>query len=138
MSFESHSISSFLPSFWTSSLDNVPILGSKFEIIELGSDFVTFIEADGLILDEDKPTISALSSSDEEYPDSDSETSVATYQRPSKTFPILNEKIKTAISSLGGSVVPKLNWTVPKVTCSISFTSPFYFSRTQSGYLQIH
>lgn len=112
---------SFLPSFWTSFLKNVPILGSKFEIIELGSDFIDFLESDGLFLDDDKHILSSLSSSDEEYSDSDSETVGASYRKPSETFPVLNEKIKNAIFSLGGTVVPKLNWTVPKVTYPFSF-----------------
>lgn len=120
---------SFLPSFWTSSLQNVPILGSKFEIIELGRDFIDFIESDGLFLDDDTHLVSALSSSDEEYSVSDSETVAESYQRPSEIFPVLNEKIKNAISSLGGTVVPKLNWTVPKVTyfISLSFLHILYF-----------
>ena len=107
---------SFLPSFWTSYLKNVPILGSKFEIVDLESSFIDFIESDGLFLDDDIPISSAFSSSDEEFFNSDSEGDLSC-QNPSKTFPFLNEKIKNSIFSLGGTVVPKLNWTVPKVTC---------------------
>lgn len=118
MSIENDSLdlASFLPSNWTSSLGNVPILGSKFEIIDLEDSFLDFIESDGLFLNDDGvPLESGLSSSDEEYSDSDAEEN-ASSRKPSELFPILNEKIQNSITSLGGIVVPKLNWTVPKVT----------------------
>lgn len=107
-------LGSFLPSFWTENLVRAPLLGSTYKIIELDENFIEFIESDGLALDEDNPYTSALSSSDE-FSDSDYSDQPVSYSKPSEKFPKLNELIKCSIESLGGAVVPKLNWTVPKV-----------------------
>ena len=112
---DTSNLSFFLPSYWTSSLEKTPIWGLKFEIIDLDNSFIDFIESDGLYLDDDGPTTSGLSSSDEVYSDEDSDK-VLSLRKPSEIFPSLNEKIQKSISYLGGTVVPKLNWTVPKVT----------------------
>lgn len=106
----------FLPSFWSSKLNEAPLLGSNFKIIELDEKFIEFIESDGLTLEDEDQCTSTLSGSDEYY-DSDSEYAVA-FCKPSEKFPELHELIKNAIEDLGGAVVPKLNWTVPKVYLS--------------------
>lgn len=107
-------LASFLPYYWFSMLQNVPILGQRYEIIDLDISFIEFLESDGISLDEDRPFTSGFSSSDEDYPDNQSDSS-AKYFKPSDIFPETHEKIKLSLQSLGGSVVPKLNWTVPKV-----------------------
>lgn len=117
----------FLPSFWTVSLRNVPVFGCKYEIIEVEMNFIDFLERDGLFLDDSKPFISAFSDNDEEYSEGESEVNVS-HLTPSECFPDLNEKIKNAISNLGGTVVPKFNWTVPKVILSLLLWKDTYFS----------
>lgn len=110
---DNHDLRHFLPSYWATSLANVPLLCSKFETIELDEKFIEFIESDGLILEEENTYVSALSSCDE-LSESDSDHSVS-YYVPSEKFPEVHENIKNAIKTLGGVVVPKINWTVPKV-----------------------
>lgn len=111
---EDNDLDSFLPSFWSKNLLGAPLIGSTYKIIELDEKFIEFIESDGLALDEDNPYTSALSSSDE-FSESDDSDQPVSYFKPSEKFPKLNELIKSSIETLGGSVVPKLNWTVPKV-----------------------
>lgn len=120
MQSEVNDLTTFLPSYWTSLLKEVPVLGLKFDIIELNNDFIEFLESDGLTLDEERPFISGFSSSDD-YSSEEEECSEFIHKFiPSDKFPELHNKIKSAIQDLGGVVVPKLNWTVPKV-------SNFYF-----------
>lgn len=115
MRSESSELTSFLPSYWSCSLKGIPVLGSVFAVIDLNTDFTDFLESDGLTLDEEKPFISGFSSS-EDY-SSEEETCADDIRTciPSERFPELHERIRSAIQSLGGAVVPKLNWTVPKV-----------------------
>jgi hypothetical protein len=89
------------------------LLGLNFKIIELDEKFIEFIESDGITLDDEDQYTSALSESDE-YSDTGSDNTVM-YFKPSEKFPELHKLIKSAIENLGGAVVPKLNWTVPKV-----------------------
>lgn len=110
---ENPDLTSFLPSFWSKNLNEVPLLGSKFKIIELDERFIEFIESEGLTLDDENQYTSTLSDSDETS-ETDSYNS-AKYFKPSEKFPELHEILKSAIEILGGAVVPKLNWTVPKV-----------------------
>ncbi len=117
---DSFDVMHFLPANWTSRLKNVPILGSKYEIIDLNKDFIEFLESEGMALDDDRPFTSGFSSSDEDYPENDSDISVK-YFKPSEKFPEIHEKIRNAVNSMGGSVIPKLNWTVPKVVFCTSF-----------------
>ena len=114
---ENSDMISFLPSFWSSKLTEVPLLGSNFKIIDLDEKFIEFIESDGLVLEDEDRYISSLSGFDE-YSEADSDNAV-TYLKPSEKFPELHELIKSAIKDLGGTVVPKLNWTVPKVCLSL-------------------
>lgn len=114
---ENSDMTYFLPSFWLNNLKEVPLLGSNSKIIELDEKFIEFIESDGLTLDNESTYISTLSDSDE-YSETESDNSV-TYCKPSEKFPELHKIIKDAIEALGGAVVPKLNWTVPKVQLSL-------------------
>lgn len=110
---ENYDMIPFLPSFWLSNLNEIPLLGSNFKIIELDEKFIEFIESDGLTLESEDQYTSTLSGSDE-YSEADSDNAI-TFCKPSEKFPELHELIKNAIEDLGGTVVPKLNWTVPKV-----------------------
>lgn len=119
---DSFDASLFLPAYWISRLRNVPILGSKFEIIDLNNNFIDFLESDGMTLDDESQFTSGFSGSDEDYTDSDTDNSVSIqYLKPSEQFPEIHEKIRTAVNSMGGSVIPKLNWTVPKVISLIIY-----------------
>lgn len=111
----------FLPSRWTNILSKFPLLGSEYEIVNLDNEFIKFIESDGIILDED--IISLRSSFDDfenDHFDFELE-SESSKLKPSELFSDIDQKIKKAIKSLGGCVVPKLNWTVPKVLNEVYF-----------------
>ena len=85
-------LASFLPSFWSSTLQNIPILGDKYEIIDLNTNFIEFLESDSLVLDEDRPFISEFSSSDEEEPYENNSELAIKHITPSEIFPDLHEK----------------------------------------------
>jgi hypothetical protein len=85
-------------------------------------EFLEWLQADGVIL---PPTV-ALSStgrerSQEEGSDDDDEEGTE-WQReenvsassPSSSFPAFEAALTEAIAELGGAVVPKLNWSVPR------------------------
>lgn len=116
MQGETSELAPFLPSYWTSALKEIPVLGSEFDIIDLNADFVEFLESDGLTLDEERPFISGFSSS-EDYSSSEEDCDEDNSKMciPSERFPELHERIKYSIQRLGDVIIPKLNWTVPKV-----------------------
>ena len=101
-------------------------------IIPLPADFVTYLREDGIILASDSD--SASNSDDEDWTptphahhplppqDSDSEDDAEPPTPPNRRFPALHAEITNAISSLGGSVLPKLNWSTPK---DAAWISPF-------------
>jgi len=112
MNHSTSDFAKFLPSFWTKSLKKAPLLCPRYEIIDLNNEFIHFIESDGLILDDD--TFVSSFSSDDDFSDNETDAHES-YIKPSEAFPLLHANIKHVFESLGGSVVPKLNWTVPKV-----------------------
>ena len=109
----------FLPKFWISSLGNVPLFSPLYEIIELDENFINFLESVGMYIDDDI-IVSSFSSEDEEKHDELTCRNANEAQNdclmPSKAFPDIHDKIIMSIKELGGYVVPKINWTVPKVS----------------------
>ena len=105
----------FVPSYWMQILADTPILGVKAEIIDLDAKFIEYLESDGLYLEETQYT-SQFSDSDGSSRESEQEEAenILT-SKPSVAFPEVHEKIEKAVKELGGCVVPKINWTVPKV-----------------------
>jgi hypothetical protein len=85
-------------------------------VIPLDDDFITYLLADGIVLPDgsgheytfDKNSDDGNESDEVDWDSSDTDS----VQAPS--FPELDLKIKEAISSLGGKVFPKLNWSSPK------------------------
>lgn len=77
----------------------------KTILIPLDNAFVEYLKADGIELPDDD------ASPDEFLKDS------------SLSFPSLQESIKSAITTLGGFVFPKLNWSSPKDAAWIAFGS---------------
>ncbi|KAI5788471.1 D123-domain-containing protein [Geopyxis carbonaria] len=108
-------------------------LTPRTRIIPLTPDFLDYIREDGIILPSDEAQVTSLdaedsSSSEEDEEDEDEDEDDAPAVRPSTTppnerFPALHEEIKTAIASLGGTVVPKLNWSAPKDAVFMSATN---------------
>lgn len=89
-------------------LADTPILGNHSEIIDLDAKFIEYLESDGLYLEESQYT--SQFSDSEEY---DQEEAIGV--NPSTAFPEVHAKVEKALKALGGCVVPKFNWTVPKV-----------------------
>lgn len=130
----------FLPSFWTNSLSDFPILGSEFRIIDLDKNFIKFIESDSIILEDDVFSLeSSFDDSNCYSSDNDCEKEKSKVDlKPSILFPEIHRNIQNAISFLGGCVVPKLNWTVPTVLRKIFSLISTNFLRIRPGFLQIH
>eukprot|EP00741_Cyanophora_paradoxa_P017265 tig00020961_g16676.t1 len=85
-------------------------------IIELPEDFVEYLHEDGLVIpssarDRRGPTIGEIEEGDTVYDDWSDEGDPEA-DRPG--FPELEARIREAIDELGGSVLPKLNWSCPK------------------------
>lgn len=108
----------FVPAYWTNVLTDTPILGRRFEIIDLDDKFIEYLESDGMYL-EDTQYTSQLSDSENEGPiqlvKEEEVEEDSPQAKPSLLFPETHGKIIAAIEKLGGSVVPKVNWTVPTV-----------------------
>jgi hypothetical protein len=88
----------------------------------LPTDFLEFLQSDGVRLPLGATKVSscapseqdgedAWSSDDEGDSDDDEEASPSPRQY---SFPTLNQQIEEGIQELGGSVIPKLNWSSPK------------------------
>jgi hypothetical protein len=89
----------------------------KARLIPLSAPFVSYLRADGIILPHDSPTQRRPQDwsdndsgvfSEVENEDSDDD------EDPAAEWRDLHDLIGTTIESLGGSVVPKLNWSAPK------------------------
>lgn len=99
----------------------------KTRIIPLSLPFLEYLRADGIVLppddhshdsspdDTDSVTLSDSASTTAETSDEDSGTFSAWTE--------LHDRIKATIAELGGSVVPKLNWSAPKDATWISATN---------------
>ena len=99
-------------------------LTPKARLVALSASFLSYLRADGIIL----PPEDDLSDADSNIVDEDDEEDEST--DPSEAWPDVHQKIKSTISELGGSVMPKLNWSAPKdatwlsATNSIACTTP--------------
>lgn len=91
----------------------------KSHVIDLPDEVVKYLLSDGLVLPhgETKGFCSDLYSDNEDDVDWDSEAK--TVEEPN--FDNLNAKIRDCILDLGGSVIPKLNWSAPRDATWISF-----------------
>lgn len=123
---------SYLPAVWIKHFPNIPILGGKYELISLDERFFEFLESDGLILDHDTTLESSFSSSEEDsIEDSDDTELLFT---PSAIFPDIDSKIKHVVSNFSNGVVPKINWTVPKVNNFLFVTRVIIECRIRYGF----
>ena len=103
------SFSNWYPLFRRYSIDS--------RIIKLPEEFIEYLLADGVVLpgsDEDEfiETVKNMDLDDEETSDSWSDDEE--YEISVPKFCNLEKDIKNAITALGGSVFPKLNWSAPR------------------------
>lgn len=99
----------------------------RTQVVQLPEEFVSFLLEDGLFLPADSDAMPSRTRVDmpqlqaEDYShweEEDDESGVPAVP----TFPELAAEVQTAIESLGGTVVPKLNWSAPKDTAWIATT----------------
>ncbi|KAI8099474.1 D123-domain-containing protein [Halteromyces radiatus] len=107
-----------------------PEVTFKSKIIPLSTEFIDYLNADGIYLPTDgqpqaAATIEELDSSDED----DATNDITQENIPH--FPQVEQAIRQAIDEFGGAVFPKLNWSSPRdaawitATQSLKCTSPF-------------
>ena len=104
-------------------------LTPKARLIPLSASFLSYLRADGIIL----PPEDDLANVDSDIEDEDEEEDKST--DPSEAWPDVHQKIKSIISELGGSVMPKLNWSAPKDATWISATNSMACTTPNDIYL---
>ena len=104
-------------------------LTPKARLIALSASFLSYLRADGIIL----PPEDESSNVDSEIEGEDEEEDEPT--DPSEAWPDVHQKIKSTISELGGSVMPKLNWSAPKDATWISATNSMACTTPNDIYL---
>ena len=104
-------------------------LTPKARLIALSASFLSYLRADGIIL----PPEDESSNIDSEIEGEDEEEDEPT--DPSEAWPDVHQKIKSTISELGGSVMPKLNWSAPKDATWISATNSMACTTPNDIYL---
>ena len=104
-------------------------LTPKARLIPLSASFLSYLRADGIILPPEDDLSNAPSDIEGEEEEEDESTD------PSEAWPDVHQKIKSTISELGGSVMPKLNWSAPKDATWISATNSMACTTPNDIYL---
>ena len=104
-------------------------LAPKVRLIPLSASFLSYLRADGIILPPEDVPSSSDSNTDYEEEEEDEATD------PSQAWLDIHQKIKSTISELGGSVMPKLNWSAPKDATWISATNSMACTTPNDVYL---
>ncbi|KAL5612847.1 hypothetical protein BROUX41_004071 [Berkeleyomyces rouxiae] len=105
----------------------------KSRIIPLTQEMIDYIKEDGILLADDDDQDGAAADEEwhstgpvssgvvrEVYSDDESDEEEEERKPPNARFPAEHQVIKDTIKELGGSVVPKLNWSAPKDAAWIS------------------
>ncbi|KAL9075197.1 MAG: hypothetical protein Q9161_001883 [Pseudevernia consocians] len=104
-------------------------LTPKARLIPLSASFLSYLRADGIILPPEDIPSSNDSNIDEEGVEEDDAVD------PSQAWFDIHQKIKSTISELDGSVMPKLNWSAPKDATWISATNSMACTTPNDVYL---
>lgn len=104
-------------------------LTPKARLIPLSASFLSYLRADGIVL----PPEDVSPNSDPDAHDEMEEEDEAT--DPSEAWPDVHQNIKSTISELSGSVMPKLNWSAPKDATWISTTNSMACTTPNDIYL---
>ena len=104
-------------------------LTPKARLIPLSASFLSYLRADGIILPPDHIPSSTGSDTDSGEEEGDEATD------PSQAWLDIHQKVKSTISELGGSVMPKLNWSAPKDAIWISATNSMVCTTPNDIYL---
>lgn len=103
----------------------------KARLIPLSASFLSYLRADGIILPREDVPSSDGSNTDDEDEDEDEDEATD----PSQAWFDIHQKIKSTISELDGSVMPKLNWSAPKDATWISATNSMACTMPNDIYL---
>ena len=103
----------------------------KARLILLSAPFLSYLRADGIIL----PPEHTSSSTDSATDDDEEEEAENEASDPSEAWSNIHQDIKSTISELGGSVMPKLNWSAPKDATWISATNSMACTTPNDVYL---
>ena len=107
-------------------------LTPKVRLISLSATFLSYLRADGIILPPEDIPSSFDSNTDHEEEEEEVEDGATD---PSQAWLDIHQKIKSTISELGGSVMPKLNWSAPKDATWISATNSMACATPNDVYL---
>lgn len=102
----------------------------KARLIPLSASFLSYLRADGIVLPPEDSSSTIDSGTNEEE---EEEEELAT--DPSQAWLDIHQKIKSTISDLDGSVMPKLNWSAPKDAIWISATNNMACTTPNDVYL---
>lgn len=99
----------------------------KTRVIPLSLAFLEYLRSDGIVLPSDDSSHDNSPDETNSVASSDSASTTAEIydeeSDPSSAWKELHDRIKATIAELGGSVVPKLNWSAPKDATWISATN---------------
>ncbi|KAL9137115.1 MAG: hypothetical protein Q9175_001684 [Cornicularia normoerica] len=98
----------------------------KARLIPLSAAFLSYLRVDGIILPPENIPSSIDSNTDNEEDEATD---------PSQAWLDIHQKIKSTIFELGGSVMPKLNWSAPKDATWISATNDMACTTPNDIYL---
>lgn len=101
----------------------------KARLVPLSASFLSYLRADGIILPPEDIPSSTGSDTDSEDGEEDEATD------PSQAWLDVHQQIKSNLSELGGSVMPKLNWSAPKDATWISATNSMACTTPNDIYL---
>ena len=104
-------------------------LTPKARLIPLSASFLSYLREDGIILPPEDDVSGAASDIEDEDEEEDESTD------PSEAWLDVHQKIKSTIFELGGSVMPKLNWSAPKDATWISATNSMACTTPNDIYL---
>lgn len=104
----------------------------RSRIIPLTPAFLSYLREDGLWLPDDEPYEETEWSSENANKPSDPSWEAESKPNDASAFQDVHEKIKETIAELGGSVVPKLNWSAPKDALHMALSKNSMECRTPS------
>ncbi|KAL4872065.1 hypothetical protein BDV12DRAFT_162967 [Aspergillus spectabilis] len=94
-------------------------LAPKSRIIPLTGPFVSYLNADGIVL----PPENTPTTDDDNLDDFSDDFDAEEESDPSKQWEEIHSQIKSTIAEFGGKVTPKLNWSAPKDATWMSATN---------------
>ena len=128
---QKHVLNCQLPS-WYSFFKNISI---QSLIIPLQTDFIEYLNQDGVVLPGNECEEELHYESDSESEDWSAAEDCNTTTATAPDFPELTKQIEDAMEELGGEVFPKLNWSAPRDAAWISYNGTLKCTTASDVYL---